>query len=266
MAGPQNLEKFGRKKSPGAVGGPPKGTSEALRSDSRFLPRPPTASDTSFQSAIATPPLSDPKPANDDIKAEEKPTASIAAEKPANIHAWEHTADPGKLTTAYRVLEASGAGVAFTLNLGPAEIIAAQRHPKGFVDYFKRPIDRALRRALGYVPLYGFGVDVARDDRPHFHGADRANDNQLEAINGALCHAAGKWANPRHGERQCELERLYTPHIWANYCLRNQAKVKRLIRGRDDQHHESALPDMRRRSGRVPNQRVLADGWTGRSL
>ncbi len=172
--------------------------------------------------AITTPPLTDTKPANDDTK---------AGQKPAKIHGWEHTTDLGKLTSAYRVLEASGAGVAFTLDLSPDEIAAAQRHPKGFTDYFKRRISRSLKRALGYVPHYGFGVDVARDDRLHVHGGIAANDNQLEVIGAALCHAVGKWANARHGERQCELERLYTPDIWAAYCLRNRGRVKRLIGG-----------------------------------
>ena len=192
--------------------------------------RPPMACDPPLV-GITTPPLSDPKPANDDIKAEETPSDFIAAKKPPKIHAWEHTMDPGKLATAYRVLEASGAGVAFTLNCSPDQNAAALRHPKGVADYFARRINRALKRALGYVPLYGFGVDVARDDRLHIQGAAIANDNQLEAMDGALCHAGGKWANPRHSDKQCEFEPLHPADGWATYCLRNQAKVKRLIRG-----------------------------------
>jgi len=147
------------------------------------------------------------------------------------IHAYEHTGDRGKLTSAYRVLEAAGAGYAFTLNLGPEEIAAANDNVKGFTSHFKRRITRALRRALGYDPHVGFAVDVARDDRLHIQGVLCGNDNQLEAIDRALCHAGGKWADPRHADKQCELEPLYTPDVWSNYCLRNQARVKRLISG-----------------------------------
>lgn len=197
-------------------------------------------------SAVAAPsvPIATPlpAPANDDHKApsethgvtpllgsrksaEKSPTA-------ARQHVWGHTTDLGKITSAYRVVEATGEGRAFTLNCSPDEIAAALRHPKGFTDYFKRGIDRALKRALGYVPLYGFGVDVTRDDRPHIHGATAANDNQLEVIKGALCHAGGKWASTRHSDKQCEFRPLHLADGWANYCLRNQARVRRIITGR----------------------------------
>jgi hypothetical protein len=183
-----------------------------------------------------------PTPANDDHKAPSETYSVLpvsdgrkGAEKSATAaipHAYEHTTDLGKLTSAYRVLEATGAGVAFTLNCSPDEIAAAQRHPKGFIDYFKRRISSALKRALGYAPLYGFGVDVARDDRPHFHGAIAANDNQLDAIKRALCHAGGKWASPWHREKQCKFKPLHPADGWATYCIGNQARVRRIITGK----------------------------------
>jgi hypothetical protein len=181
-------------------------------------------------------------PANDDHKAPSEThgvlpvsDARKGTEKSATTaksHGYEHTTDLGKLTSAYRVLEATGAGVAFTLNCSPDEIAAAQRHPKGFADYFKRRISRALKGALGYAPLYGFGVDVASGDRLHIHGAIAANDNQLAVIKGALCHAGGKWASQWHRERQCDFQPLHPADGWATYCLGNQARVRRLIRGR----------------------------------
>lgn len=180
---------------------------------------------------LVSPPILLSTPANDDHEAPSETHGVMpllggrkSAEKSPKAarrqHVWEHTTDLGKLTSAYRVIEASGAGVAFTLNCSPDEIAAAQRHPRGLSDYFKRGIDRALKRALGYAPLYGFGVDVAKDDRPHIHGAIAANDNHLEAVERALCHASGKWGSRWHAERQCKLEVLYTPDVWANYCLR----------------------------------------------
>ena len=183
-----------------------------------------------------------PTPANDDHKAPSETDgvgplsgsrkSAEKSPKAARQHVWEHTTDLGKITSAYRVVEATGEGRAFTLNCSPDEIAAALRHPKGFTDYFKRGIDRALKRALGYVPLYGFGVDVARDDRLHTHGAIAANDNQLEVIKGALCQAGGKWASTRHSDKQCEFRPLHPADGWATYCLRHQARVRRIITGR----------------------------------
>lgn len=147
-------------------------------------------------------------------------------------HPWSLTTDLGKLTSAYRVLEATGKGVVFTLNCGPAERAAAQRHPKGFADYFKRRISRTLKRTLGYVPLHGFGVDVTPDGRLHIHGALAANDNQLATIEKALRQAGGKWASKWHKERQCQFKVLHPADGWAKYCLRHQAKVRRIIAGR----------------------------------
>jgi hypothetical protein len=182
-----------------------------------------------------------PTPANDDHKAPSDThgvlpvsDARKVAEKSATTaksHAYEHTTDLGKITSAYRVLEATGAGVAFTLNCSPDEIAAAQHHPRGFADYFKRRISRALKGAFDYAPLYGFGVDVAPDNRLHIHGAIAANDNQLAVIKGALCHAGGKWASPWHRDKQCKLKPLCPADGWAIYCLRNQARVRRIITG-----------------------------------
>lgn len=192
-------------------------------------------------SVTIAPPLPLPAPTNDDHQAPSGAHGVLpllggrkSEEKSAKAkwYGYEHTTDLGKLTSAYRVLEATSEGRAFTLNCSPNEISAAQRYPNGFTDYFKRRIDRALRRALGIVPLYGFGVDVAKNDRPHIHGVIAANDSHLEAIERALCHAGGKWDSPWHAERQCQLEALYTPDVWANYCLRNQARVRRIITGR----------------------------------
>lgn len=82
----------------------------------------------------------------------------------------------------------------------------------------------------GYVPLYGFGVDVTLGARLHTHGAIAANDDELQVVHGTLCHAGGRWANPRHSDKQCQFKPLRPADDWAAYCLRHQAKVKRLIK------------------------------------
>jgi hypothetical protein len=169
-------------------------------------------------------PLTLPKPANDDSKASKKTT---------RIHAWEHTTDYAKVVSANRAIALTGRAYAFTLNLSPKQIAAANDNLKGFTDHFKRRISRSLTRADTANAVYWFAVDVTPAGRPHLHGAIEDNDNLgRDSIERALCAAGGKWASIHHARRQCDLQPLCTPDVWANYCLRNQGKVKRLIVGK----------------------------------
>ena len=152
--------------------------------------------------------------------------------KRAEIHGWAHTTDFGKIVAANRVLKAAGEGYAFTLNLGPDEIKAANDNVKGFADHFKRRISRALKRALGHSSDYWFAVGVAAAVRPHLHGSIEANDNDVNAIKAALEHAGGVWEATHGKQYQCDMQPLYTPDVWANYCLRDGPKARRLIKGK----------------------------------
>ena len=127
------------------------------------------------------------------------------------------------------MLEARGAGKAFSLNCGPDTINAAQRSRRGFAGYLHHRI-RDLRKALGFDPLCAFAVDV-EGGRLHIHGAIEANENTLDVIRAALCNAGGTWASPHHGAKQCDFDFLDPPDGWAVYCLRHRGKVRRLIEG-----------------------------------
>jgi hypothetical protein len=170
---------------------------------------------------IITPPITLAKPANDDTK---------AVEKPARIHAWEHTTDMAKVVFANRALYQSGDANVFSLNISPDQIEAASRHPKGFTDYFKRRISLNLKRMIIDAPFW-FGVHV-KDGRLHLHGGIAANDNNRASVRLAVERAGGKWAHERGKQYQCEVKPMVTPDIWANYCLSDQAKVRRIIVGK----------------------------------
>lgn len=167
-----------------------------------------------------TPPTSHPTAANDDTK---------TLEKPARLHAWEHTTDVAKVVFANRALYQRGDAYVFSLNISPDQIEAASKHPKGFTDYFKRRISRNLKRMQIDAPFW-FGVHV-KGGRLHIHGGIAANDNVRASVRKALKRAGGKWAHPHGQHYQCEVEPMVTPDIWANYCLSDQTKVKRIIRG-----------------------------------
>jgi hypothetical protein len=123
-----------------------------------------------------------------------------------------------------------GRAYSFSLNLGPTQIAAALRHPEGFTDYFARSTSRALKRALGYVPLYGFAVGI-KYGRLHSHGGIEVNDNEEPATRAAI-DSVGDWEAPYGRKYKLHWEPMYSPDIWAGYRLRDQAKVKRLIKGR----------------------------------
>lgn len=171
-----------------------------------------------------TPPITHPLPANDDTK---------VLEKPERLQAWEHTTDVAKVVFSNRALAMSGRAYAFTLDLSPKEIAAANDNAKGFTDYFKRRISRNLKRMAGVAtPIFLFGVDVNPAGRLHLHGGIEANDNDLDAIKAALVAAGGVWAHKRGQHYQCDLQPMYTPDVWADYCLHGQAKVRRIITGK----------------------------------
>src|SRR5665213_785474 len=168
-----------------------------------------------------TPPTSHSIAANDDTK---------TLEKPARLHAWEHTTDVAKVVFANRALYQRGAANVFTLNISPDQIEAASRHAKGFTDYFKRRISRNLKWMQIDAPFW-FGVHV-KGERLHIHGGIAANDNNRTSVRKALERAGGKWARAHGQQYQCEVKPMVTPDIWADYCLSDQAKVRRIITGK----------------------------------
>lgn len=199
----------------------------------------PLAKEGSVGSSVATsiPPLTPPslpKAANDESAPTSHPRppseGSTGVKKPERLHSWEHTTDLGKVVFANRALAQGGRAYAFTVNLGPAQIKAANDNAKGFADHFKRRISRTLKRAGFDVP-YWFAVDVTKTGRLHIHGGLEANDNNLDAVKEALRAAGGAWKGLGR-QFQCHVKPMVTPDVWANYCLRNQAKVRRLVRGR----------------------------------
>jgi hypothetical protein len=72
-------------------------------------------------------------------------TAPAEALKKSAHHPWEHTTDVAKVVFAKtRVLFTDAPSVAFTLNLSPDQIAAANDNPEG-PDHFKRRFSRSLK-------------------------------------------------------------------------------------------------------------------------
>jgi hypothetical protein len=163
------------------------------------------------------------------------PLATPTHDNDNNIPVWENTSDRLKIVFANEALDMAGKrSVSWTLNLSPSRNNEAQRDPRGFTESLKRDLDRALKRQLGYIPWYWFGVDVANkpSDRLHLQGGIAADDNEFESIRIAMLHVGGEWASARYKDRQLLLNPNRCDDGWPTYSFRRRRRVSALIKGR----------------------------------
>ena len=163
------------------------------------------------------------------------PLSDLTHDNDNSIPVWENTSDRVKIVFANAALDMTGKRpVSWTLNLSPNRNDAAQRDPRGFTESLKRDLDRSLKRQLGYIPWYWFGVDVANKplDRLHLHGGIAADENELESIRLALLHTGGEWASVRYKNSQLRLNPDRCDDGWPTYSIRRRRRVSALIRGR----------------------------------
>lgn len=136
--------------------------------------------------------------------------------------------------------------IPFTVNLTPEFVNKALQHKKGFIDYTKRKIDKAMLSELTRVPQYWFVVEMAPvtgshiigRQRPHLHGSilitlsERESERkQKTPISRAFHRAIGK-CHPDFSERLLNLgnHKVYAENAgitetaaaidWAGYCLK----------------------------------------------
>ncbi len=157
------------------------------------------------------------------------PLETSKTEKTVEFPSWEFTTHLSKVTFANRAIEMGG-GLAFTLNLAPGVIVAANENSLGFADHISRRITRALKRLFRAVPFW-FGIHVTPQCRPHVHGAIGANDNERAAVDAALRGAGGDWPAAAR-QFQLKLKRMDDPDGWARYVLRGLPQASRQVPGR----------------------------------
>ncbi|TAK62305.1 hypothetical protein [Methylobacter sp.] len=136
--------------------------------------------------------------------------------------------------------------IPFTANLTPDFVNKALRHKKGFIDYTKRKIDRAMKSELSRVPQYWFVVELAPvtgnpikgRQRPHLHGGILLTPPEKESvrkqktpISRAFHRAIGK-CHPDFSERlfvmddhktyaqQRGITEITAALNWPGYCLK----------------------------------------------
>ncbi len=147
-----------------------------------------------------------------------------------HLPVWAKTRGRVKLAAANEAMEylrePGMRPFSFSLNLTPGRISQALRDPKGFTDFFKRQIERDLKRACVALPYWWFAVDIERD-RLHLHGGMLARITDLEAIWFALCRSGGDQIGP--GARYQLDMKPRCDWGWGQYAIRNHGKVRRII-------------------------------------
>lgn len=133
-----------------------------------------------------------------------------------------------KLVAATVALQAWERATSFTFNLTPIAQAEALAHPKGFLRSLCRAFNRALQRRYGYVPLYWIAVDIEKD-RLHLHGAIRLGlEDDLVLLAEVMKEAWGAWEGPGK-QFQVDLNPQRCDDGWADYAMRNRAKVQAVI-------------------------------------
>jgi hypothetical protein len=118
---------------------------------------------------------------------------------------------------------------AFSLNPALERIAEAQRHPKGFVDFFKRDLDRVFNRMIGEVPLYWFGAGATADGRLHLHGAILTSKADAPTHRAALVAIGGDWPEGKGSEYQLDFKPMHDADGWVRYVLKQGPAARRLI-------------------------------------
>jgi hypothetical protein len=161
------------------------------------------------------------------------PTYVKASNDNAELPVWCHSSDRVKLTFANHALVTLGGSrsdvAAFSLNLTPERIEAAQRHPKGFVVSLKRDLDRVFNRMIGEVPGYWFGAGATSDDRLHLHGAIHISKSSHPTVRDALLAIGGDWPENKNSEYQLDLRPMTDADGWVRYVLKQGPSARRLI-------------------------------------
>jgi hypothetical protein len=98
-----------------------------------------------------------------------------------------------KVWAANRALEILGHAYAFSLNLSPNVINAANDNDRGHLDLVRRPVLRELKKALGRDVHARLILETTHDGRLHLHGGLALNDNEIPTTERALNHAGGLW-------------------------------------------------------------------------
>lgn len=165
-------------------------------------------------------------------EAVEKSPTPLPPSSPASIALWRDTTEVTKVTFYNRALIIFGKPFAFTLNLHPDLIAAANDNERGFLDYVRRRVARELKKEFGRDMPHWLMIETTDDGRPHIHGGlvlspELAAAEALAATR-ALESAGGSYTT--QGSYPADVRAEYDPDGWARYSLKRIGRTKRHLR------------------------------------
>ena len=182
--------------------------------------------------APPSPTPTSPSPSHTQTK-KTKPKARTTITTPGRrarmIAPWKDAGELPRLIAVNRGLAELGVPFAFSLNIDPALILAANDNARGALDYLRRRVALALKRAFGKTPPMWLCVETDDDGRPHLHGGLALNDNHDPAhVEAVLAKAGGAWT--RKGSAPADVRVQWEPDGWAVYPLKRMARTRRHLR------------------------------------
>lgn len=157
-------------------------------------------------------------------------TSTKTKTRTRGIASWEDAGELPQIIAVNRAVAVLGSPFAWSLNIHPDLIQAANDNARGFLDFMRRRVARHLDREMGRKVPFWFEVETDHNGRPHLHGGiPLANDNEdVPAIERALVKAGGNWS--RRGSAPADVRRQYEPDGWAVYGLKRIGRTRRHLR------------------------------------
>lgn len=171
-----------------------------------------------------------PTPANTNTTASTTTlTKAKSKARTRRIAAWEDAGDLPRVIAMNRALDRFGVPMAFSVNFDPRLIKAANDNARGQLDYYRRRVALALKRAVGVTPTMWVAVETDDDGRQHCHGGIALTDrHERAAILRGLVQAGGNWTT--QGSAPADLRPQHDPDGWAIYPFKRTAWTKRHLR------------------------------------
>lgn len=171
-----------------------------------------------------------PTPANANTKdSTTTPTETKPKAKTRRIAAWEDAGDLPRVIAMNRALDRFGVPMAFSVNFDPKLIKAGNDNARGQLDYYRRRIALALKRAVGETPAMWIAVETDDDGRQHCHGGLALNDrHDPAAMLDGLATASGNWT--RQGSAPADLRAQHDLDGWAIYPFKRAPRTRRDLR------------------------------------
>lgn len=143
--------------------------------------------------------------------------------------AWARTTEIAKAHAVARTVSVTGAGVAWTLNLGGKVAQAANDNAKGLKERLHDRLVKALKASPLGAREFMFVPERTKGGRWHLHGIADVADDERDAFATVLRQVGGAWDSAHHAERQVDVRPAWCPDGWVRYMLKAAAATRRLL-------------------------------------